>query len=355
MSKIDGDKTMDDLSEDLPEDSSLFYSISSYGADYTVDVLIKRIKNGDIFVPKFQRNYVWNIKQASRFIESLLIGLPVPGIFLSKEPDTQKLLVIDGQQRLKTLEYFYGGNFVSDKIVFALSGVQPQFENKTYSELSDEQRRRLDDAVIHATIIKQERPESDDSSIYHIFERLNTGGTKLLPQEIRACIYHGKFNDVLSVFNDDKKWRELFGKKSIHMRDQEMILRFFALFYSRKLYKKGMIGFMNNFMKENRDLKKISEDNLTKLFYSTINTVYDNLDHTVFKPNKKFIAALFDAVMIGVAVNIYNKKLVPFGELMKKYNALFINSDFQNAITTHTSDQENVTTRISLAIKAFSA
>src|SRR3989304_6490807 len=82
------------------------YSITSYGADFDVDGLVKRIDRDDIFVPPFQRGYVWNINQASRFIESLLLGLPVPGIFLSKDDD-RKLLVIDGQQRLVTLARFY--------------------------------------------------------------------------------------------------------------------------------------------------------------------------------------------------------------------------------------------------------
>lgn len=87
------------------------YTITSYGADYPVDGLVKRLADESILVPKFQRGYVWSANQASRFVESLLLGLPVPGIFLSKEKESQKLLVIDGQQRLRTLQYFYEGSF----------------------------------------------------------------------------------------------------------------------------------------------------------------------------------------------------------------------------------------------------
>jgi len=87
------------------------YSISSYGADYPVDGLVKRIDAGSIYIPKFQRGYVWNIHRASRFIESLLLGLPVPAIFLSREQESNKMLVIDGQQRLRTLQFFYNGVF----------------------------------------------------------------------------------------------------------------------------------------------------------------------------------------------------------------------------------------------------
>src|SRR5690606_13194540 len=128
----------------------------------------------------------------SRFIESLLMGLPVPGVFLAREA-SNKLLVIDGQQRLKTLEYFCRGVFGSSGREFRLRGIKSRFENLTYDTLHEDDRRRLDDYTIHATIIQQDEPKQDDSSVYHIFERLNTGGMQLVPQEIRACVYHGSF------------------------------------------------------------------------------------------------------------------------------------------------------------------
>ena len=193
------------LEEDSEENLPFKYAISSYGADYPVDSLVKRINNESIYVPSFQRGYVWKLQEASRFIESLLLGLPVPGIFLSKEKETQKLLVIDGQQRLLTLLYFYNGIFLPTKKEFTLINVQPQFQDVTYKSLLDEDRRRLDDSILHATIIKQDEPSEDDSSIYHVFERLNTGGTTLKPQEIRSCIYHGEFNELLHVLNDGKE------------------------------------------------------------------------------------------------------------------------------------------------------
>ena len=176
------------------------YAISSYGADYPVDGLVKRINSGSIYIPKFQRSYVWNIYRAARFIESLLLGLPVPAIFLYKETESNKLLVIDGQQRLRTLQYFYKGSFEPTERTFKLpKGVQQRFQGATYETLKADERLRLDDSIIHAIIVKQEDPSEDHSqgagpsSIYHIFERLNTGGVLLQPQEIRSCIFHGKF------------------------------------------------------------------------------------------------------------------------------------------------------------------
>src|SRR5712664_4138054 len=109
--------------ETLLEDSgSRKFSISSYGADYTVDSLVKRVRGGAFKIPKFQRKFVWTLKHSSKFIESLLMGLPVPGIFLYKEADTNEHLIIDGQQRLLTLQKFYEG-FYNDK-KFQLEGVR---------------------------------------------------------------------------------------------------------------------------------------------------------------------------------------------------------------------------------------
>ena len=117
------------------------YAITSYGADYPVDALVNRLDRDVIFVPEFQRKYVWTLKQASRFIESLLLGLPVPGVFFAKEADTGKLLIIDGQQRLRTLQYFYQGIFAGK--VFALKDVQSRYEGSTYRSLEQEDQVRL--------------------------------------------------------------------------------------------------------------------------------------------------------------------------------------------------------------------
>ena len=116
------------------------YRITSYGVDFDVEGLVRRINEDEIFVPDFQRGFVWTLQQASQFIESLLLGLPVPGIFLTTEPETEKLMVIDGQQRLKTLQYYYAGKFGESEQTFTLRGVTPAFEGKQYSDLRQPDR-----------------------------------------------------------------------------------------------------------------------------------------------------------------------------------------------------------------------
>src|SRR5712692_9331427 len=184
------DELVDDLDEAL-EVIPFTYSITAYGADYPVDSLVKRIASNDIIVPRFswepdekseivgfQREYVWPRTKADRFVESLLLGLPVPGIFLVKE-QSGRFLVLDGHQRLFTLHAFYDGVIHAEE--YRLTSVQERFAGKRYKDLDVEDRRRLDDSIIHATVVRQDEPSEDQSSIYVIFERLNTGGINIQP------------------------------------------------------------------------------------------------------------------------------------------------------------------------------
>lgn len=337
--------------EDADQEAPTRYAISSYGADYPVDGLVKRLKAGDIVIPPFQRDYVWTWPQASRFIESLLRGLPVPGIFLSKEPGTEKLVIIDGQQRLRTLQFFYKG-MMRDK-TFALKGVQEEFDGKTHDALKPEDRRRLDDSIIHATVIRQDRPSEDQSSIYHIFERLNTGGTDLNAQEIRACVSQGAFIDTLAELNKTKAWRKLYGKKSPRRKDQELVLRFLALYYFADKYQRPMRDFLNRYTTRNRNLRLQGKDELTQAFVRTVELLAEDVGPSAFRPVRSLNAAAFDAVMVGTARRlasgpVANPSVLP--ELLKK---LFDSEDFKENYMNATTDPDHVAKRIEIATEVL--
>lgn len=339
---------IEDVAEN--ENNSIYYSVASYGADYAVDGVISRLKKNQIIVPDFQRKYVWDIKKASRFIESLIIGLPVPGIFLSRDNNSNGMLIVDGQQRLLTLQKFYDGTFNGKK--FKLSGVCPELEGLNYESLSADDRGRLDDAIIHATIIKQETPENDDSSIYMVFERLNTGGMILHPQEIRACIYHGEFNQVLNELVSTPSWRSLYNRESPRMKEQEMILRFFALYYKYQEYKKGLKNFLNMFMSSNRNLQLHSEEELKSLFIKTINLLVSAKGRELFRKGNVINVALFDSIMVGVTARLSESDL-SIEECRKKYDELLSDKNYLEYTITSTADERHLKGRISLAIEAF--
>ena len=351
----DIENVVDEAAED--DEEALFkYGITSYGADYTVETLIPKLVKNSIKVPPFQRGYVWSHVEGSRFVESLLLGLPVPGIFLSKEDESQKLLVIDGQQRLLTLKYFYEGSFQSgpaDGKVFKLKNVQPQYEGMTYKTLLDEDKLRLDDSIVHATIVKQDNPENDDSSIYHIFERLNTGGRQLYPQEIRNCIYEGKLNKLLKNLSEAPEWKKLYGKSSRRQKDLELILRFFAMYHRSDKYTRPMKTFLNKYMKPNRELKINSEEQLTKIFIDTIEIVEEIIGGRAFRPEGSLNAAVFDSVMTGIAKRLAAGPIAQKGQLGENYDRLMKNDDYLKLCKTATSDKDNVKKRLDFAVEAF--
>lgn len=350
-SDIDEDQNVQDTS--VREDQGMSkakYQINSYGADYTVDSLVQRINRGDIYVPSFQRSYVWNINQASKFIESLLLGLPVPGIFLSKDED-RKLVVIDGQQRLKTLERFFKGLF--DDRRFALRNVREDLKEKTYESLTDEDRRQLNDSVIHATIIQQISPEDDDSSIYHIFERLNTGGSYLQPQEIRACVYHGSFISLLNQLNNIPSWRNIYGKTSTRGKDQELILRFLALYFMGDKYQKPLNEFLNSFTKQHRNLTDPQSPQLADTFRNTVAVVDESIGKLAFRSQRVLNAAVFDSIMVGIARRLANGTIHDLGQVKTVHDELLRSEEFTNLYTSATTDEKNVASRLALTTQAF--
>lgn len=350
---------LDEVNEVIPTT----YTITAYGADYPVDGLVKRLGQGDIVVPLFsmqaeagqstvgfQREFVWTKPQCDRFIESLLLGLPVPGVFLVKEP-SGKHLVLDGQQRLRTLQYFYDG--VMQGKEFLLENVQEKWRGKTYKALEADDRRRLDDSIIHATIVRQDEPSDDQSSIYLIFERLNSGGTFLQPQEIRVALYHGKLASLLSALNTNLAWRGLYGKKSARLKDLELILRFFALYYHAKQYRRPMKEFLNRYMAANVDLQRNDEAELRQLFDSTVSAVHSFIGPRAFRLKSAINAAIADSVMVGVAYRLAVGKPVKPEGFKSAYDALLADADYLKASGRSTADEEFVRLRLERAIDAF--
>lgn len=332
------------------------FQIESYGADYTVDGLVGRMKAGAFFVPPFQRSYVWSHKQASRFIESLLLGLPVPGVFVFKEEETGKHLIIDGQQRLKTLQFFYIGTFgvgrLKDK-TFRLLDVREPWNGKLYSELSEPDRLRLDDSIIHTTVFKQREPSNDDQSIYEVFERINTTGVRLSDQEVRTCVNFGPFYQLLKELNEVPQWRKIYGQKSERLKDQELILRFLAILHDVQNYERPMKGFLNKFMKTFDSAKKLENRNFKSEFIDTITEAERIFGEKAFRPERQINAAVFDSIMVALARRLSRGPIKDVGSIQKHYEELLKNIEFQNAYMKATSNAESVKLRIDAATKAF--
>ena len=337
------------------------YEISSFGIDFDVEGLCNRIKRDEIVVPSFQRGFVWSRRHASRFIESLLLGLPVPGIFLSRDFDSSQYVVIDGQQRLKTLEFFRDGVFnpaseTRTKGEFKLIGVQPEFKGLTYKELSSADRFRIDNSVIHATVVKQDSPSESNTSVFHIFDRINSSGLRLSAQEIRSAICRGKLIDELASLNEHSSWRSIFGKVHSRRRDQELILRFLAFFFNEECYKSPMSEFLTVFIQKHRNPHEQFLTESRDIFTKTMDAFMCSLGKRAFRLERALNAAIFDSMSVGLARRLVSSQPPPDHEQIKlAHDSLLLDPDYIEAISRATAVERSVSTRMTKAVECFAS
>lgn len=335
--------------EVLPEDDEanevlIEYDITSYPSDFTLRTLVEMWSNDDITIPDFQREFVWNIKQSTLLIESFLIGLPVPPIFFYIDDDN-KNLVIDGQQRIMSIIFFFEGYFGRENAkgkrqIFRLSGLNEKspFYNKKFIDLENKDRRKLENSVLRAINIRQLSPKEENTSVYHIFERLNTGGTPLSPQEIRNCVFRGDFLSDLRKLNNDSNWRSIIGKKIVdkHQKDVELILRVYALCFHLKEYSKPMKEFLNKVARKHKNEDSQQLQKFKKDFILTCKTINETLRPKPFNVRGPLNTSIFDSVFCTILNNI---KSVP-SDLSKRYEKLLLDNKFIDYTTLATTDEK---------------
>jgi len=341
-----------EITEEASQDD--LQKIVAYNVANTVEVLKLKIDNDEINLkPEFQRDFVWDIVRASLFIDSLIIGLPIPSIFLGKSKEDENFMVIDGQQRLKSAYYYMTGNFEVNNVptIFALKGLKNRdWDGKSYAELDDKFRKRIRNAVINTTII--EDIDTKPKVVHDLFHRLNTGGMPLTDQEIRNCVYSGVFNKLLMVLNNNKNWRKLLGTEipDKRLRDVELVLRFIALFSSLEKYKPSMKLFLSDFQEEYKDDRDFSEA-IKGIFEITVNIIVENIGESAFKTSRSINKSICDSIMVSIAQIISSGKEIV--DIRSNYERLIVDELYvrytQSGVTTET----NVKGRIDLARNYF--
>lgn len=321
--------------EEDDEETYVTYDIASYPSDLTLSGLTDLWSNGDIVIPEFQRNFVWSIKQASLLIESFLLGLPVPQVFFYVD-ESNKYLVIDGQQRLLSIVYFLEGFFGSESIhgkrqVFRLTGLDDRspYSKMRFQDLDDVSQRKLKGAVLRAINIRQLNPKEEHTSIYHIFERLNTGGTPLKPQEIRNCVFRGGFQKVLKELNNDENWRAILGKNTLdkHQKDVELLLRVFSLFQSWESYEKPMKEFLNHAMDKHRSGETSRVKRFVRRFSRTTRFIVEHLGAKPFHIRGPLNSSALDSVL---CIGLEHYKELP-DDFADRFDKLVHDQKFRDA------------------------
>lgn len=373
----------DELIEDETEkdDVTLFDTQPSnlpyFGADFDVAGLVRRLNDEDILIPRFdpdesedlsiegfQRQRVWTPPRAERFIESLLLGWPVPSIFLVVEPDG-RYLVLDGQQRLTTLQSFYSGSYPDGK-PFVLNDVADHLRSATYETLSKESRRRLNNTFIQAVVIEPAGEDGRDS-VYRLFGRLNSGGVSLTTQEIRVALYRGPMVDFVRELNHDENWRKLFGAAHKKLKDHEFILRSLAMAkvlsemnehwdndqFRLSAYKPPMAQFLNNYLEKQSNFNELDDVATAAAFSASCELLVSALGADGLKFAGRLNAAHIDA-LLGTLIfaNLSGWRLTT-EQLTSAIDSLRQNQQYIEFVSKSTSHRDSVYGRLQLASRAI--
>lgn len=357
------------------------YDISVIPNDFNITTIFNLIDSGAIEMPVFQRNYIWDRKRASRFIESLILGLPIPQVFLYQKA-RNKFLVIDGQQRLLSIYYFikqrfpfpekraalrkvfddnncipeetlFDGEYFQDfKLQFSKTeeGGKNPLDGLKYSTLGI-YKSNFEFMTMRCMAIRQNEPKEDDSSVFEIFSRLNTGGVNLTNQEIRACLYYSEFYRMLNKVNQNSIWRNLYGKpEDGKFKDVEVILRSFALLCNGERYNGSMNVFINRYAKEAMSYSTEDVKYLYNLFVSFLKACNELPRELFATKNGELNAALFDSIFTVVASECFKSKTLITQKLYEeRIRALKADPEFEEAITHSTSHTKMVNKRIEKA------
>ena len=359
------------------------YDITSTPNDFNISTLFNLINNGIIKMPPFQRNYVWDIKRASKLIESVILGLPIPQVFLY-EKGKNNFFVIDGQQRLLSIYFFIKQRFpnlkgkeilrdflagdeqINEKFIneesffddFSLNLPSPvaptinPLNGLKYETLGDYKRTFEYLRTIRSVVIKQNEEDEQDSAIYEIFNRLNTGGQNLTAQEIRMSLFYSKFYEMLLRINKNEQWRSFLGQPStdLHFKDVEILLRSFAMLVHHCEYRAPMTKFLNSFSKEATKFNNETNEYWEKLFESFIESCRELNDKDFFSGSGKFNISLFESVFVVVCENAFNgKKLVNGYVDRESLNSLKVNEQFIESTREGVASRKSVSSRMEAA------
>ncbi|PZO58699.1 MAG: hypothetical protein DCF15_04500 [Phormidesmis priestleyi] len=350
-------------------------TVKTQNIEYDLETLVKKIKKGTIKLdPDYQRRHRWTTETSSRLIESLILNIPVPLIYLSQDIDVDietgdeesRYSVIDGQQRLTAIVKFFDNEFALTRLD-ALS----ELEGTYYKDLPPFLIRRLEERTIKCLRIDS---TVDDQVKYDIFERLNSGSVKLAAQELRNAVSRGPFNDLLKELAEDTNFRILLqidpnnsesNNKVKKMEDVELVLRFFALNnYSDPSLGSGLKQFLTDEMDKFNQLGKSELSAMKQTFLITMRTIREafgdkafakyRYDNNAFDKMSNFNAAVFDALAVSASMSIdfTNPQIAP--SAVDGFRDLFKQQVFFDAVSASTSDREKIIARIEAAKQVFS-
>lgn len=362
------DSLPDDQQEELDDlgESGRRYAAVINQADWTVQTILQQIEKGKIELnPAFQRREAWRIPHKSRYIESMILNVPVPQIVLAERKDKRgNFIVIDGKQRLLALRQFHASPRDKTYEGFSLTGltIRTDLERIDYAKLSTDillegDHDALENSTIRTAVI---RNWDDETFLYTVFLRLNTGSVPLSPQELRQALHPGDFVRFVDDYSiTSKQLQGILGlnKPDSRMRDAEMVIRYFAFRNFLPTYVGNLKPLLDttaeHFNKVWRSDQAIIQQQVND-FEAAISTVVDifSIKSAFRKWNGQEYESALNRAVFDAMMHYFDHKAVRDAATAKKaevedaYKRLCINDRFREAIEGTTKSIEAIYTRL---------
>ncbi|MBF0567479.1 MAG: DUF262 domain-containing protein [Nitrospirae bacterium] len=320
---------------------------------FSVFEFLRKMKQKKIEMdPEFQRNEVWNNKQRSRFIESILMNIPLPPLYLNQDI-SGNYIVVDGLQRLSTIRDFCPETVEGFRLTDLVA--LPELNGKSFNQLSSELQSKIEDKMIHVFVIK---PSVPILMVYDIFSRINTGGSPLSRQEIRNCLFIGKATRLLKALAEDETFMQAidYGIAPTRMKDREAALRClaFKILDYEKEYDNDMDKFLGNALDK---INKMSNNEIEELkgdFIRVMTRTFELYQYGNFRiPTDSTRGRINIAVMESVC-HFFSAQTDEFikankKRLIKNYKSLLEDEDYLDAVSVSTGDKRRVNARFRLS------
>ncbi len=339
--------------------------------DFTLHHLKQSLDDKDYInaSPKYQRRHRWDIKKKSQLIESFLMNIPVPSVFLF-ENDYNQYEIMDGRQRIDTLRSFMNNEFSLRHLEF-----WKELEGKRFHNLPQVIQRGLSRRTINAVVLLAETIKQEDSGIdirKILFKRLNTGGVQLNPQELRNALYPGKFNDLIFELSRYKTFTDAWGipekteddenepqpsllKNSLYktMADCELIVRYFGI---KKLIDDEIGGSLRSILDKTclqfKDIDEEKQSELRESFIKSIDGLHEIFNDKLFRipSTQKLSRPLYDALMVAYS-GLEESSIAGKDQINDALSAISPDSTDYEILIGKGNTTESIKNRISLATK----
>lgn len=352
LTKLEKEQSEEDDSAQLPPTDIVAYNELRSCAD-----IFRMYEMGQLIIPDFQRDVVWSNSAKTRFIDSLIKQLPIPSMCISLDHKTEERLIIDGLQRISSIL-----DFLNTKKEFKLSvlgDIDVKISGKTNIQIYEKNIKlyeRVQNITIPITVIRCDKSKKNHMTyLFTIFHRLNTGGVKLTNQEIRNCIYHGKFNNLLKKLVKENHYQDIYkvdAEKIYRFAHEEMALRFIAFSETYEDYKGKLAHYLNDFMDSKKGISDKEMEDIEKEFIQIHKIIKEKI--TLPDNYSNFSKAIHEALYVGIqrnfesCLNRSNEEMnVAFDNLLS--DPLFSTESLKSSL----SNREKVTDRLKRAIEIF--